>query len=66
MSDLFSDPPYILLILGFASIFGAVVSTCTGKTPLWHALFVGLVYRAKGPSEFWWVVTIYFLPVAFF
>ena len=58
MSDLFSDPPYILLILGFASIFGAVVSTCTGKT---LARFRGLVYRAKDPSEFWWVVTIYFL-----
>jgi uncharacterized membrane protein len=56
MPDLFSDPPYILLILGFALFFAAVVSACTGKT-----FFRGLVYRAKDPSEFWSLVTIYFL-----
>jgi hypothetical protein len=58
MSDLFSDSPYILLILGFALIFAAVVSACIGKT---LARPRGLVYRAKDPSDFWWVVTIYFL-----
>lgn len=58
MPDLFSNPPYILLILGFASFFGAVLSTCTGKT---LARFRGWVYRAEDPSEFWGVVTIYFL-----
>jgi hypothetical protein len=47
MPDLFSDPPYILLILGFALLFAAVVSMCTGKT-----FYRGLVYRAKDPSEF--------------
>jgi hypothetical protein len=47
MPDLFSDPPYILLILGFVLFFAAVVSTCTGKT---LAHFRGLVYRAKDPS----------------
>jgi len=62
MPDLFSDPPYILLILGFALFFGAVVSTCTGKT---LARFRGLVYRAKDPSEFWWLVAIYFLGAVF-
>jgi len=52
------SPPYILLILGFVLLFGAVVSTCTGVT---LARPRGLVYRAKDPSDFWWVVTIYFL-----
>jgi len=56
MPDLFSNPPYILLILGFALFFAAVVSAYTGKT-----FFRGLVYRAKDPSEFWWLVAIYFL-----
>lgn len=51
-----ANPPYILLILGLASLFAAVVSVCTGKT-----YFRGLVYRAKDPSEFWWIVTVYFL-----
>lgn len=63
MPDLFSDPPYILLILGFAAFFAAVVSTCTGKT---FARFRGFVYRAEDPSEFWWVVTIYFLGAVLF
>jgi hypothetical protein len=56
MPDLFSNPPYVLLILGFASILAAVVSVCTGKT-----FYRGLVYRAKDPSEFWWLVAISFL-----
>ena len=46
MPDLFSDPPYILLILGFALLFAAVVSTRVSEdvgTPSW------LVYRAKDP-----------------
>lgn len=63
MPDLFSDPPYILLILGFALFFGAVVSMCTGRT---LARFRGLVYRAKDPSEFWWLVAIYFLGAVLF
>jgi hypothetical protein len=44
MSDLFLDSPYVLLILGFALIFAAVVSACIGKT---LARPRGLVYRAK-------------------
>ncbi len=51
-------PSYILLILGFVLLFGAVVSTCTGVT---LARFRGLLYRAKDPRDFWWLVTIYFL-----
>jgi hypothetical protein len=47
MPDLFSNPPYILLILGFALIFAAFVSMGTRKT-----FYRGLVYRAKDPSEF--------------
>jgi len=50
--------PYILLVLGFVLLFGAVVSTCTGVT---LARFRGLVYRAKEPNEFWWIVAIYFV-----
>jgi len=34
---------------------------CTGKT-----FYRGLVYRAKDPSEFWWLVTIYFLGAVLF
>jgi hypothetical protein len=63
MPDVFSDPPYILLILGLALFLAAVVSTCTGKT---LARFRGLVYRAKEPSDFWWLVTIYFLGAVLF
>jgi hypothetical protein len=54
MPDWYSE--YIYLILGVIALSGAVVSTCTGKT-----FYRGLVYRAKDPSEFWWLVTIYFL-----
>ena len=61
MPNLFSNPPYILLILGFALIFAAVVSVGTGKT-----FYRGLVYRTKDPSEFWWLVAISFLGGALF
>jgi hypothetical protein len=54
MRDWYSQ--YIFLILGFGLFFAAVVSVCTGKT-----FYRGLVYRAKEPSEFWWLVAIYFL-----
>ncbi len=49
---------YIYLILGVIFSFGAVVSTCTGKT--W-VRFSGLVYRAKEPNVFWGIVAIYYL-----
>lgn len=54
---------YIDLI--FAAFFfgGAVVSTLTGKT---LARPRGLVYRAKDPSDFWWVVAIYYFGALFF
>ena len=51
-------PPSIILVLGFVSLFGAVVSTCTGVT---LARFSGWVYRAKEPNEFWWIVAIYYV-----
>jgi hypothetical protein len=54
MRDWYSQ--HILLILGFALLFAAVVSVCTGKT-----FYRGLVYRAQDPSEFWWLVAISFL-----
>jgi hypothetical protein len=50
--------PYIFLILGVISIFGAIVSTCTGKT--WAGTG-RTISRAKEPSEFWWIVAIYYL-----
>jgi hypothetical protein len=65
MPDLFSlqRPPYIFLILGVVSFFGALVSTCTGKT---SARTGRMIYRAKEPSAFWWVVTIYYLGALLF
>jgi hypothetical protein len=55
--------PYVFLIVGAISFFGAVVSTFAGKT---RARFGGWIYRAKEPSEFWWVVAIYYLAGVFF
>jgi|HubBroStandDraft_1064217.scaffolds.fasta_scaffold1040883_1 hypothetical protein len=49
---------YSELIIGAILFVGAVVSTLTGKT---LARPRGLVYRAKDPSDFWWVVAIYYL-----
>jgi len=64
MLDLHSQlPPYSLLILGGISLFGAVVSTCTGKT--W-ARTGRTIYRDKEPSEFWWVVAIYYFGAVLF
>jgi hypothetical protein len=51
-------PPYIFLILGAISFFVGVISTYTGET--W-ARFGHIVYRAKEPSEFWWIVAIYYV-----
>jgi hypothetical protein len=65
MPDLYSliRPPYIFLILGTISFFGAVVSTYTGKS--WGR-FGGFVYRAEEPKQFWWLVaTYYFVGVWF-
>jgi hypothetical protein len=50
--------PYYFLILGGILFFAAVVSTCTRKT--WTR-FQGCIDRAKEPSDFWWVVAIYYL-----
>jgi hypothetical protein len=50
--------PQTFLILGIISFSGAVVSTCAGKT---SARTGRIIYRAKEPSEFWWVVAIYYL-----
>jgi hypothetical protein len=51
-------PPYIYLILGVSSFSAGVVWTCIGKA---RARFSGWVYRAKEPTEFWWLVALYYL-----
>jgi len=51
-------PPRLFLTLGAISFFGAVVSTCTGKT--W-ARFQGWINRAEEPRQFWGVVAMYLL-----
>jgi hypothetical protein len=59
MPDWYSRPsPYVLLILGAITFFGAVISTYTGKS--WGR-FGGFVYRAKEPKQFWQLVAIYYL-----
>jgi hypothetical protein len=60
MPDLHSllKPPYIFLIVGVMWFFGAIVSTCTGKT--WGR--VGYtISPAEEPSKFWGVVAMYYL-----
>jgi hypothetical protein len=59
MPDLHSllKPPYIFLILGVLSFSAAVVWTCTGKA---RTRFSGLVYRAEEPTQFWWLVAMYY------
>lgn len=51
-------PPYTLLILGVILFSVAVVSTCTGKAWL---RFYGWAYRTENPTDFWYVVAVYFL-----
>lgn len=46
------------LILGVISLFGAIVSTCLGKT---RARIGRTIYRATEPTTFWSVVAIYYL-----
>ena len=45
-------------MLGFISLAGAVVSTCTGKT--WLRLH-GCIIRSREPGEFWRTVATYYL-----
>ena len=63
MIEMLLRPPYIFLILGVIIFSGAVVSTCTGTT---SARTGRWIYRAKEPSTFWWVVTIYYLGALLF
>lgn len=56
-------PPSCLLVFGVISFCGAVISTCTGKT---RVRYTRTIYRAEEPSEFWWVVAIYYLSALFF
>jgi hypothetical protein len=56
-------PPYIFLILGAISFFVGMISTFTGET--W-ARFGHVVYRAKEPNEFWWIVAIYYVAAVYF
>lgn len=50
--------PYVFLLAGVISLFGAVFGMCTGKT--W-ARFHGWVYRAEEPNDFWTLVAAYYL-----
>jgi high-affinity Fe2+/Pb2+ permease len=47
--------------IGLIFLFGAVVSTFTGKT-----LSHGVIDRNKEPRLFWWVVTVYYVAAIFF
>jgi hypothetical protein len=55
--------PYYFLVLGVISFFAAVVWTCTGKA---RTRFQGWVYRTEEPTQFWWVVAMYYLGGALF
>jgi len=57
------ESPYYFLILGISSFSAAVVWTCIGKA---RARFSGWVYRAKEPTQFWWLVAMYYLGGVFF
>ena len=48
--------------VGLIFLFGAVVSTFTGKT---LARGRGVIDRNKEPREFWWAVTFYYLAAIF-
>jgi hypothetical protein len=52
------NPKFPYFMVGVIFLTAALVSTCTGKT---IARYSGWVYRAKKPSEFWGVITIYYL-----
>ena len=45
------SPPYYYLLVGVILFLAAVVSTLTGKT---YGRYVGVVSRAKEPTDFWW------------
>jgi hypothetical protein len=51
------------LIIGALFFTGAVTSTLTGKT---LARPGRIIYRAKDPSDFWWVVATYYFVALFF
>ena len=57
MPDLYSRPPYVLLVFGVFSLFMAVAGTCTGEA--WARY--GRVYRDKEPKQFWRLIAIYYL-----
>jgi len=52
------ESPYYFLILGVILFSAAVVWTYIGKA---KTRFSGWVYRAEEPTQFWWVVAIYYL-----
>jgi hypothetical protein len=56
--DSLLNSKFIYLVLGLIFLSAAVTSACTGKT---IARYRGWVYRDKNPSDFWWVVAIYWL-----
>jgi len=61
MPDWYSH--HIYMILGVLFFFGTVVSTCPGKT---SARSGRMIYRAKEPSTFWWVVAMCYLGALLF
>ena len=50
--------PYFSLIVGVISFSLGTVWTCTGRA--WIR-FHGWVYRAEEPTDFWFVVAMYYL-----
>jgi len=50
--------PYYYLVVGAILLLAAVVSTLTGKT---YGRYLGVVSRAKAPTDFWWGVAIYYI-----
>jgi ABC-type spermidine/putrescine transport system permease subunit II len=56
-------PPYPDLLIADIFFSLAVVFVCTGKA---LARFGGVVYRAKEPKQFWWIVAICYFGGIFF
>jgi hypothetical protein len=58
MAAMDSSPSIGLLFFGIFIFILAVAGTCTGEA--W-ARFGQVVYRAKNPKQFWWLVAGYYL-----
>ena len=56
------ESPYYFLIIGVILFFLGLVRTCTGKA----STRCRWVYRSQKPTEFWWVVAMYYLGAVLF